>query len=279
MRWNAAILQDSAPPARQNAPISDGNSCTTTRSTDERCHARSYRLNRYTECVCEEHGADHDGHGANRGPQRPCKSGQECERWHGRQHADDRRAAEPELQTNARADRAPSRQIVQPCPHAIGHQHVEHLVRKRQRPAEKPDRDDCPQRAGTERDDRPRAERRCRDSRRSRSTTSFSSMPIRSCRRWRSIPRPGARSHQSLADAAVRLSWLRWITNHYLDFSPVTDDALVYATNALRLELTAARKARLLYAYLHLARGRCQVRARPLRPRGFASSRSRISLR
>lgn len=96
------------------------------------------RAEQIHQCVCEEHGADHDGHGANRGPRRPCKSGQECERWHGRQHADDRRAAEPELPTDRRADRAPSREIVQPCPHAIGRQPVEHLVRKRQRPAESP---------------------------------------------------------------------------------------------------------------------------------------------
>jgi 2-haloacid dehalogenase len=48
-------------------------------------------------------------------------------------------------------------------------------------------------------------------------------------------------------------SWLRSITNHYVDFSQVTDDALVYATNALKLDLTAERKARLLDAYLHLA--------------------------
>lgn len=47
-------------------------------------------------------------------------------------------------------------------------------------------------------------------------------------------------------------SWLRSITNRYADFSEVTSEALVYATNALHLDLTADRKSRLLDAYLNL---------------------------
>jgi 2-haloacid dehalogenase len=47
-------------------------------------------------------------------------------------------------------------------------------------------------------------------------------------------------------------SWLRSITDHYVDFLAVTDDALVYASNALHLDLTADGKRRLLDAYLHL---------------------------
>lgn len=47
-------------------------------------------------------------------------------------------------------------------------------------------------------------------------------------------------------------SWLRSITNRYQDFFTVTEDALVYAANTLKLELTPAGKQRLLYAYLHL---------------------------
>ena len=46
-------------------------------------------------------------------------------------------------------------------------------------------------------------------------------------------------------------SWLRSITNRYQDFFTVTEDALVYAANTLRLELTPAGKQRLLYAFLH----------------------------
>ena len=48
-------------------------------------------------------------------------------------------------------------------------------------------------------------------------------------------------------------TWLRSITDRYVDFFAVTEDALVYAANALKLELTAERKQRLLNAYLHLA--------------------------
>jgi 2-haloacid dehalogenase len=46
--------------------------------------------------------------------------------------------------------------------------------------------------------------------------------------------------------------WLRSITNRYADFFAVTQDALVYAANALRLELTPERRQMLLDTYLHL---------------------------
>jgi 2-haloacid dehalogenase len=48
-------------------------------------------------------------------------------------------------------------------------------------------------------------------------------------------------------------TWLRSITGSYVDFAAVTQDSLVYAANAMKLELTAERKQRLLDAYLHLA--------------------------
>ena len=47
-------------------------------------------------------------------------------------------------------------------------------------------------------------------------------------------------------------TWLRSITGRYVDFFAVTEDALVYAANAMKLELTPERKQRLLNAYLHL---------------------------
>ena len=47
-------------------------------------------------------------------------------------------------------------------------------------------------------------------------------------------------------------SWLRSITNRYADFFQVTEDALIYATHAMRLQLTEDDKLRLLDAYLHL---------------------------
>jgi 2-haloacid dehalogenase len=48
-------------------------------------------------------------------------------------------------------------------------------------------------------------------------------------------------------------SWLRSITNRYVDFLAVTEDALVYATNSMKLDLAPDDKHRLLDAYLHLA--------------------------
>lgn len=47
-------------------------------------------------------------------------------------------------------------------------------------------------------------------------------------------------------------TWLRSITGRYVDFLAVTEEALVYAANAMKLELTPERKGRLLNAYLHL---------------------------
>jgi 2-haloacid dehalogenase len=47
-------------------------------------------------------------------------------------------------------------------------------------------------------------------------------------------------------------SWLRSITNRYVDFSAITEDALVYTADAMNLELTASQKRQLLDAYLHL---------------------------
>jgi len=48
-------------------------------------------------------------------------------------------------------------------------------------------------------------------------------------------------------------SWLRSMTNRYVDFSAVTEDALVYTANARKVQLTELQKRRLVDAYLHLA--------------------------
>jgi len=47
-------------------------------------------------------------------------------------------------------------------------------------------------------------------------------------------------------------AWLRSITDRYVDFFAITEDALVYAANTMKLELTPDDKRRLLDAYLHL---------------------------
>jgi hypothetical protein len=47
-------------------------------------------------------------------------------------------------------------------------------------------------------------------------------------------------------------SWLRSVAGRYVDFSLLTEDALVYAANAVHVELTASQKRQLMDAYLHL---------------------------
>jgi 2-haloacid dehalogenase len=47
-------------------------------------------------------------------------------------------------------------------------------------------------------------------------------------------------------------TWLRSLTGRYADFQTITEDALIYAANAMKLDLTVERKRRLLSAYLHL---------------------------
>jgi len=47
-------------------------------------------------------------------------------------------------------------------------------------------------------------------------------------------------------------AWLRSIEGRYVDFSRLTEDALAYAANAMRLEPTAGQKRQLVEAYLQL---------------------------
>lgn len=47
-------------------------------------------------------------------------------------------------------------------------------------------------------------------------------------------------------------SWLRSLAGRYADFWTITEDALVYAGHALRIELTPPKKRRLMDAYLRL---------------------------
>ena len=48
-------------------------------------------------------------------------------------------------------------------------------------------------------------------------------------------------------------SWLRSLAGSYVDFSVVTEDALVYAASTMKVQLTVAEKRQLLDAYLQLA--------------------------
>ncbi len=47
-------------------------------------------------------------------------------------------------------------------------------------------------------------------------------------------------------------SWLRSMAGRYVDFSTVTEDALVYAARTEKLELTSSQRRQLTDAYLHL---------------------------
>jgi 2-haloacid dehalogenase len=47
-------------------------------------------------------------------------------------------------------------------------------------------------------------------------------------------------------------AWLRAVAERYADFWQVTEDALIYAGKALKLDLTAERRERLMQAYLEL---------------------------
>ena len=47
--------------------------------------------------------------------------------------------------------------------------------------------------------------------------------------------------------------WLRSITDRYVDFLAITDDALLYTANAMHVQLTAAQRQQLVDAYLRLA--------------------------
>jgi len=47
-------------------------------------------------------------------------------------------------------------------------------------------------------------------------------------------------------------TWLRTMSRRYSDFWQVTDDALVFAAKALKVELTPEKRARLMEAYLKL---------------------------
>lgn len=54
-------------------------------------------------------------------------------------------------------------------------------------------------------------------------------------------------------------TWLRTMSRRYTDFWQVTDDALVFAAKAVKVELTPEKRARLMDAYLNL---RCWPGAR-----------------
>ena len=51
----------------------------------------------------------------------------------------------------------------------------------------------------------------------------------------------------------LEYSWLRSLMGRYRDFWGLTEDALVYSANSLKVDLPAAARAQLMESYLHLA--------------------------
>lgn len=47
-------------------------------------------------------------------------------------------------------------------------------------------------------------------------------------------------------------TWLRNVSNNYVDFAHVTEDALIFSAKTLKLDLTASKRAQLLNAYFEL---------------------------
>ena len=66
------------------------------------------------------------------------------------------------------------------------------------------------------------------------------------------FPGKGQQLTQLWRTRQFEYTWLRSITGTYVDFLAVTEDALVYAASAMKLELTAEQRTRLLNAFLHL---------------------------
>src|SRR5262245_47463688 len=68
----------------------------------------------------------------------------------------------------------------------------------------------------------------------------------------RIFPGKGREITNLLRTRQFEYSWLRSITDRYVDFFAVTEDALVYAVNSLKLQLTPDDNRQLLDAYLQL---------------------------
>jgi 2-haloacid dehalogenase len=66
------------------------------------------------------------------------------------------------------------------------------------------------------------------------------------------FPGKGAELSNAWRTRQFEYSWLRTIEQRYADFRQVTEDALVYATNSLKLNLTKDARDRLMGAYFKL---------------------------
>ena len=67
------------------------------------------------------------------------------------------------------------------------------------------------------------------------------------------FPGHGSALSQLWRSKQLEYSWLRALMSRYEDFWQLTEDALLYASESLKLELTAAKQQELMDAYLNLA--------------------------
>jgi 2-haloacid dehalogenase len=68
----------------------------------------------------------------------------------------------------------------------------------------------------------------------------------------RLVPGKGADLVATWRTRQFEYTWLRTAMHRYADFWAVTEEALVFAANAARVDLSALQRARLMDAYLHL---------------------------
>jgi 2-haloacid dehalogenase len=66
------------------------------------------------------------------------------------------------------------------------------------------------------------------------------------------FPNKGAALGNTWRTRQFEYTWLRSVSQRYADFWKVTEDALVFAANMLRLDLSADKRAQLMAAYLDL---------------------------
>jgi len=67
------------------------------------------------------------------------------------------------------------------------------------------------------------------------------------------FPGHGKQLAQIWRTKQLEYSWLRSLMGRYRDFWVLTEDALVYSTNRLKLDLTVAKRDQLMESYLNLA--------------------------
>src|SRR5437899_6141875 len=67
------------------------------------------------------------------------------------------------------------------------------------------------------------------------------------------FPGHGKQLAQIWRTKQLEYSWLRSLMGRYRDFWALTEDALVYSANSLKLDLTVTKRAQLLDSYLHLS--------------------------